>query len=150
MFCVFVLIGGKCFVDRIWVKNKNGLFNSDSFKLNVEILKLLFTLILSYYSWRVFVCQSLFYFNAMYLLVTWSWKYLKWIVDWTTWKVSLLGVFLVRTFPHADWTRRDRSISLYLSNKQTNKQPKCGKIRTRKTPNTDTFHAVLGFSVSSQ
>ena len=25
-------------------------------------------------------------------------------------------------------------------------QSKCGKIRTRKTPNTDTFHAVTAFS----
>ena len=33
-------------------------------------------------------------------------------------KVYIFGVFLVRIFPHSDW------------------------IRTRKTPNTDTFHAV--------
>ena len=36
----------------------------------------------------------------------------------TAWKVSVFGVFLVRIFPHVDW------------------------IRTTKTPNTDTFHAV--------
>ena len=36
----------------------------------------------------------------------------------TAWKVSVFGVFLVRI------------------------QPKCGKIRTRKTPNTNTIHAV--------
>ena len=30
----------------------------------------------------------------------------------TAWKVSVFGVFLVRTFPHSDWIRRD---SLYLS-----------------------------------
>ena len=39
----------------------------------------------------------------------------------TAWKVSVFGVFLVRI------------------------QFKCGKIRTRKTPNTDTFHAVFIF-----
>ena len=36
----------------------------------------------------------------------------------TAWKVFLFGVFLVRIFPHLGW------------------------IRTRKIPNTDTFHAV--------
>ena len=36
----------------------------------------------------------------------------------TAWKVSVFGVFMVRIFPHSDW------------------------IRTRKTLNTDTFHAV--------
>ena len=36
----------------------------------------------------------------------------------TVWRVFIFGVFLVRIFPHTDW------------------------IRTRKTPNTDTFHAV--------
>ena len=36
----------------------------------------------------------------------------------TAWKGSVFGVFLVRIFPHLDW------------------------IRTRKTSNTDTFHAV--------
>ena len=34
-------------------------------------------------------------------------------------KVSIFGVFLVRIFPHSDWIRRN------------------------KTPNTDTFHAML-------
>ena len=41
------------------------------------------------------------------------------LMFYTVWKVSVFGVFLVCT------------------------QPECGKIRTRKTPNTDTFHAVL-------
>ena len=41
--------------------------------------------------------------------------------------MSVFGVFLVRIFPHLDWIRRDT---------------KCGKIRTRKTPNTGTFHVV--------
>ena len=36
----------------------------------------------------------------------------------TAWKVSVFGVFMVRIFRHSDW------------------------MWTRKTPNTDTFHAV--------
>ena len=43
-------------------------------------------------------------------------------------KVSIFGVFLARIFPHSDRMRRDKE--------------KCGKMRTRKTPNTDTFHKV--------
>ena len=39
-------------------------------------------------------------------------------------KVSILRVFLVRIFPHSDWIRI---------------QSECEKIRTRKTPTTDTF-----------
>ena len=41
-------------------------------------------------------------------------------------------VFLVPIFSHSDWIRRDtRDI-----------QSECGKLRTRKIPNTDTFHAM--------
>ena len=43
--------------------------------------------------------------------------------------MSVFGVFLFSIFLHSDKMRRDI-------------QSKCGKIRTRKTPNTDTFHAV--------
>ena len=39
----------------------------------------------------------------------------------TAWKMSVFGVFLVRIFPHSDW------------------------IRTRESPNTDTFHAVIDY-----
>ena len=42
---------------------------------------------------------------------------------------------LVRIFPHSDRKRRDTEISLRI-------QFKCGKIRARKTLNTDTFQAV--------
>ena len=45
-------------------------------------------------------------------------------------KVSVLEVFLVRNFPHSDY-----SVSLRI-------QSKCGRIRTRKTPNMEIFHAV--------
>ena len=44
----------------------------------------------------------------------------------TAWKVSVFGIFLVRIF---------YSISLRI-------QSNCGKIQNRKTPTTDTFHAV--------
>ena len=47
----------------------------------------------------------------------------------TAGKVYIFGVFLVRIFPHSDWIRRDT-------------QSERGKIRTRKSSNTDTFHAV--------
>ena len=50
--------------------------------------------------------------------MTWDYDYEVQTV-YTSWKVSIFGVFLVRI------------------------QSKCGKIWTRKTPNTDTFHAVL-------
>ena len=48
------------------------------------------------------------------------------MTDNATQKVSVFGVSLVRIFPHSD------SVSLRI-------QFKCGKIRTRKTPNTDTL-----------
>ena len=46
-----------------------------------------------------------------------SWKDSS--LDYTAWKISLFGIFLVRI------------------------NSECGKIRSRKTPNTDTFHEVL-------
>ena len=49
-----------------------------------------------------------------------------WILD-TAWKVSVFGVFLVHIFSHLDW---------FI-------QFEWGKIRIRKTPNTDTFQEVL-------
>ena len=48
-------------------------------------------------------------------------------------KVSIFGVFVVLIFPHSDWIRRD---TLRI-------QSEYGKIRIRKIPNTDPFHAVL-------
>ena len=46
-------------------------------------------------------------------------------VSFNAWKVSVFGVFLVRVFS------------------PFRIQSDCGKIRTRKTPNTDTFYAVI-------
>ena len=54
-----------------------------------------------------------------------SWKCLM----FTLWKMSVFGVFLVRIF-------RYFSVSLRILSES-------GKIRTRKTPNTDTFHKVI-------
>ena len=51
-------------------------------------------------------------------------------ISFTVWEVSVFGVILVRIFPHSDWIRRDMEYE-------------CGKLRTRITPNTDTFHTVL-------
>ena len=50
--------------------------------------------------------------------------------------MSVFGVFLVRIFPHSDWIRTDTEYLSVFS-------PNCGKIRIRKTENTDIFHAVL-------
>ena len=55
------------------------------------------------------------------------------LITFTEWKVSVFGVFLVRISPHSNWIRR---VSLRIWSE-------CGKIRTRKTPNTDTFRAVF-------
>ena len=47
------------------------------------------------------------------------------IEAYSAWKMSVFGVFLVRTFSHSDW------------------------VRTRKTMNTDTSHAVLFRTLSN-
>ena len=45
--------------------------------------------------------------------------------DTTTWKVSILGVFLVRIFPHSDWIRSDSPyLSIFI--------PNAGKNETKK------------------
>ena len=62
----------------------------------------------------------------------------------TAWKMSIFGVFLVHIFPHLDWIRRDTEY--YVSFRI---QSKSAKIRARKTPNTDTFHAVCFITFSS-
>ena len=51
--------------------------------------------------------------------------------------MPVFGVSLFRAFPHSDWIRIEilRSVSLLI-------QRECGKIRTRKSPNTDIFDAV--------
>ena len=56
----------------------------------------------------------------------------------TAWKVFVFGVFLVRIFPHSYWIRRyTERYSVFLCI-----QSESGKIRTKKTPNTDTFYAL--------
>ena len=53
-------------------------------------------------------------------------------------KVSVFGVFLVHTFPHSGYSRIIPifPVSFLI-------QSECGKIRTRKIPHTDTFHAKI-------
>ena len=46
--------------------------------------------------------------------------------------MSVFGVILFRIFPHSNQIRRNTE---------------CAKMRTRKTPNTDTFYAVIVFKV---
>ena len=55
-------------------------------------------------------------------------------------RVSVLGVFLVRIFPHSDWIRRNTEYLPVFSTNATQYGPK-------KTPNTDTFHAVTQVKV---
>ena len=55
----------------------------------------------------------------------------------TVWKVSVFGLFLVLFFVFGLNTERCR-VSLRIKSE-------CGKIRTRKTPNTDTFYAMKRF-----
>ena len=54
----------------------------------------------------------------------------------TAWKVSVLGVILVRVFPHSNW------VSLRIQSKSFRIKSECGKIQTRITPNTGNFYAV--------
>ena len=62
--------------------------------------------------------------------------------------MSVFGVFLVRIFPHLDWIRRDTPyLPAFSPNagkilRSLRIQSEWGKIRTRKTRTTDTFHAV--------
>ena len=46
LFCAFIFIGEKCFAERILVKSKDDLLNSNSFELNVEHLVLILIFIL--------------------------------------------------------------------------------------------------------
>ena len=51
---------------------------------------------------------------------------------YTAWKVSVCRVFPVRIFRHSGLIWKSLRI-----------KSECGKIGTRKTANTDTFHAVV-------
>ena len=55
----------------------------------------------------------------------------------TAWKVCKYGVFSGLYFPAFGLNTERYSVSLRI-------QYKCGKIRTRKTPNTNIFYAVIG------
>ena len=70
----------------------------------------------------------------------------------TAWKVSIFGVFwsvfsrisvFFRIFPRIFWLNKEiYSVNLRI-------QPECGKIRTRKTPDTNMFYVVTLFLVMS-
>ena len=70
-------------------------------------------------------------------------KTIVWLL-YTAWKVSVFWVILDRIFPHSDWIRRDTPYSVSLRI-----QSECGKMRTRITPNTDTFYEVVSFPSAS-
>ena len=55
----------------------------------------------------------------------------------TALKVSVFGVILVHIFPHSEYGLNTERHGVSLSI-----QSKCGKMRTRITSNTDTFHSV--------
>ena len=63
------------------------------------------------------------------------------LFTFSAWKVSAFGVSLVRIFSAFGLNTEKYGVSLRI-------QSECGKIRTRKTPNTDTFHAVIGLAFS--
>ena len=58
-------------------------------------------------------------------------------------KVSTFGIFMVHIFPHSDWVLRD---SCHLFVLCWNVQI---RVRIRKTPNTETFHAVCVLTCAS-
>ena len=57
----------------------------------------------------------------------------------TVWKVSVFRVFLVRIFPAFGLSKKIYGVNLLI-------QSECGKLRTRKTLNTDTFYTVISFT----
>ena len=88
---------------------------------------------------RLRVNEWMCFFNWIFLKIKWlfsvSEKCVCGSIFWnfyTVWKVFVFGILLVRIF--RIWTEYG----------EIHIQSKCGKIRTRKTPNTDTFHAVSG------
>ena len=67
-----------------------------------------------------------------------------WVIS-TAWKVSLFRVILVNIFPHLDWIWKDVKMESYEVSLRI--QSKCRKTRTRITPSTDTFYAVLSINL---
>ena len=68
--------------------------------------------------------EALTWLQLIYLMRLFLRAFLTILLPCTAWKVSVFEVFAVRI------------------------QPECGKMRTRKTPNTNTFHSVLLFVFS--
>ena len=61
-------------------------------------------------------------------------------------KCAYSELFWSAFFPHSDWIRREME---YLSVFSPN-AGKCGKIRTRKTANTNTFYALVTLRIQSE
>ena len=111
--------------------NSFALHKKWSFPLRISSVNVTFTE--EILNWKFqFLCSVGFYKHTMTLSLT-HFRPLFYI--YTSWKVSVFGVFLVLVFPHSDWIRRE-TVSLRI-------QSKCGKIQTRKTSNTDTFHVMI-------
>ena len=111
--------------------NSFALHKKWSFPLRISSVNVTFTE--ETLNWKFqFLCSVGFYKHTMTLSLT---HFRPLFYLYTSWKVSVFGVFLVLVFQHSDWIRRDTA-SLRI-------QSKCGKIQTRKTSDTDTFHAMI-------
>ena len=62
---------------------------------------------------------------------------------YTAYKVFVLGVILVRIFPSFSRIRTEYGEILRISLDSVRMWENAGKMRTRITPNTDTFYAVI-------
>ena len=62
----------------------------------------------------------------------------------TAWKVSLFRVILVRIFPAFSRIRTEYGEILRISPYSVLMRENAGKVRTRITPNTETFYTVPG------
>ena len=71
------------------------------------------------------VCQK-----SLHVSISTSWTFTSRFVFFIVWKVSIFRVFLVRIFPHSDWTRRDTEYLSVFSPNAGNYGPKKLQIRT--------------------
>ena len=67
----------------------------------------------------------------------------------TAWRLFVLGVFLVRIFPHSDWIRRYTSYLSVFSSKTGKYGPEKLRIRTLFTQCDLVFSTVLVLSICS-
>ena len=115
-------------------------FDEKDFNAGVFLWKVLRTPILKNFCEQLvlrFCIVTILFSNASqhYGVISWEfWELYEYEIIATASKVSVFGVILVRIFPHLD-ARIQKRLSLCI-------QSECGKMWTRITPNTDTFHAV--------